>query len=292
MRLYLAIAIGCLLALAGWAGIVLKTESIEITDPPDGVGGLSGLVVSAGGQSFTAIGDRNVVVRGILERMDGVLTGARVTSTGRLRDWKGRPYIGAWNDAEGLAITRDGQLVVSFETQHRVVQFDDDLKGTLLPPIPPLGNLEPNQGFEALALDPQGRPVMIVERPDRLPDYTMVFRLEDGDWRRIANLAYAGRFLPTGADFGPDGSLYVLERRVGVTGFRSQIRRVTLRDGGTMTGEVVWQPQSGFGNLEGLSVWQDAQGVLRATMVADDNELRLLPGGFTEIILAKPGEAE
>ncbi len=270
----------------------MNTETIEITGGPDYVGGLSGLVVLPDGSGYTAIGDRNLVVRGQFQRQDGVLTGATVTGVDQMRDWKGRFYVGAWNDAEGLALTADGRLMVSFENQYRVVIFDDALRGTLLPPIPPMGNAAGNAGFEALAIDAQGRPVIIMERPVKLPAYTMVFRLENGDWRRIGNLVRTDRFLATGADFGPDGKLYVLERRIGLNGFRSRIRRVDLLDEGLMTGDIVWASHRAHGNLEGLSVWQAGDGTLRATMVADDNQLSFLPGGFVEITLAKPAGAD
>ena len=92
-----------------------------------------------------------------------------------------------------------------------------------------------------------------------------------------------------GADFGPDGALYLLEREVRTLGFRSRIRRIDLSDGGTVEGTVVWAPPVTWGNLEGLSVWTDGEGQMRMTMVADDNFLSVLPGGLVEIVLDNSG---
>ncbi len=73
----------------------------------------------------------------------------------------------------------------------------------------------------------------------------------------------------SGADVGPDGMLYVLERDFAVFGFRSRVRRFA-RDGSDET--VILESRTGqHDNLEGISVWRDAAGDIRITMVADDN---------------------
>ena len=107
-------------------------------------------------------------------------------------------------------------------------------------------------------------------------------------WRWTTSAA-SSPFRPTGADFGPDGALYLLEREVRTLGFRSRIRRIDLSDGGTVEGTVVWAPPVTWGNLEGLSVWTDGEGQMRMTMVADDNFLSVLPGGLVEIVLDNSG---
>ncbi|WP_407491806.1 esterase-like activity of phytase family protein [Pseudooceanicola sp. MF1-13] len=253
----------------------------------DAVGGLSGLTVSDDGAGFVAISDRNTLIRGRFIRPDGVLRGVAIDSRDRLKDPQGRDLVGAWNDAEGLDETTDGTLWVSFEGQHRVARFGPDLRGTRLSDLPPIGDLKPNNGFEALALDPQGRAVIIMEKRKGRHDRTYVLRHDAGGWMRLADLRLEGGFLPVGADFGPDGRLYVLERLVSPIGFRSRIRQIEVMDEGEMEGRTLWTSNASLGNLEGLSLWTDDKGRVRATMVADDNESPALFGGFVEIILAK-----
>lgn len=292
MRQRTAIAIGVAAAVALWAAVLLKSDTIRISDPPPGVGGLSGLAVTGDGAGFVAISDRNMLIRGEFRREDGRLAGVVVTATERLRDHAGRVLVGPWNDAEGLALTEEGAPVVSFESLPRVLRFDEEARGWPLPDLPPLDLHHANKGFEALALDAQGRAVMVSEIPLRGEETAAILRETTQGWERFGSLALDHGFSPTGADFDPDGALYVLERKIGLTGLRSRIRRIRLTGAEAMTGEVVWSPRVGHGNLEGLSLWTDTAGALRATMVADDNELPFLPGGFTEIILAKPAPAE
>jgi hypothetical protein len=96
-----------------------------------------------------------------------------------------------------------------------------------------------------------------------------------------------GAFLPVGADLGPDGRLYLLERRFhGLGGFASRLRRVVLQEGGVARGETLFQTRPGqFGNLEGLAIWRDGAGALRATLISDDNFLPVLGTELVEVRL-------
>jgi len=50
--------------------------------------------------------------------------------------------------------------------------------------------------------------------------------------------------------------------------------------------QVLLQTPVGFhDNLEGVSIWRDAQGRLRASMVADNNFLPFLSSGIVEYTL-------
>ncbi len=82
-----------------------------------------------------------------------------------------------------------------------------------------------------------------------------------------------GPFLIVGADIGPDGRLYMLERDFAGIGFRSRIRRFDLDGGNEET--MLETGLRTHDNLEGISVWQDAQG-LRLTLISDDN-FRVFP---------------
>ena len=75
-------------------------------------------------------------------------------------------------------------------------------------------------------------------------------------------------FAVTGADLGPDGRLYVLERNFTGLGFRSRLRRVNMD--GSEEEILLTTPTGTHDNLEGVAIWADDQG-LRATMISDDN---------------------
>jgi hypothetical protein len=103
-----------------------------------------------------------------------------------------------------------------------------------------------------------------------------VYRFKAGKWDIPFSVPRRGRFLIAGADIGPDGRLYVLERDFWVLGgFSSRVRRFEIK-GDTLENETeVMRSFAGkHDNLEGISVWRDATG-LRMTLVSDDNFSRL-----------------
>ncbi|MCC6306132.1 MAG: esterase-like activity of phytase family protein [Rhodobacteraceae bacterium] len=249
-----------------------------------GIGGLSGLVVAAGGEDFVAVSDRGRIVAGHLRRdAAGALVAAAAGPALPLADRAGRPLARRRADAEAIAAAPGGGFFVAFEGAHRVVFYPRPgaAAGRSLPPLPGDGRLPANTGVEALATDARGLLHAIPERPPPGRDDLPVWRLLPSGWEEVAALDRIPPFSVTGADFGPDGALYVLERAVVLPfGFRSRVRRFALGRGGA--GEVVLlTPPGRHGNLEGIAVWRDATGGLRLTMVADDNFLPLLA---TEVV--------
>jgi hypothetical protein len=122
-----------------------------------------------------------------------------------------------------------------------------------------------------LAIGPDLRLYALPEDPAE--GWIPVYLWDNGVWDAKLTVPRRGRFLPVAADFGPDGRLYVLERDFrALGGFSSRLRRFDLGADG-LTGEATLLETSFalHDNLEGLSVWRDAQGVLRATMISDDN---------------------
>ena len=77
-----------------------------------------------------------------------------------------------------------------------------------------------------------------------------------------------------GADFGPDGWFYLLERDFrGILGFAARVRRMKLTENGPTDEEILLTTRPlQYDNLEGISVWQDGRGI-RLTMISDDNFL-------------------
>jgi hypothetical protein len=96
--------------------------------------------------------------------------------------------------------------------------------------------------------------------------------------------------MPTGADFGPDGRLYLLERGFAGFGFSSRVRAFTLNATGTriLSEQTLFtSPVGKHDNLEGLSVWTDSQERIRLTMVSDDNFRFFQRTELVEYVLTK-----
>ena len=81
-------------------------------------GGLSGIEVSADGNSFVAVGDRALLVRGQFQRENGVVTGIENVIMSPLRDQDGGALPPDMRDSEGIAIRPNGEMMVSFEAVH------------------------------------------------------------------------------------------------------------------------------------------------------------------------------
>ncbi|MEL6838615.1 MAG: esterase-like activity of phytase family protein [Pseudomonadota bacterium] len=262
----------CLIALLGAAPACADATLIgsfvwQSNDP--GFGGFSAIDLADDGVGFIALSDRGHITQGTLIRENGVITDVAFGPLEVLRAPHRAPLQRAERDSEGLAVASDGTIFVSFEWTHglrsydRVGGFGSDLITT-----PAFEALQSNSSLEALAIGPDGALYTLPERSGMANRPFPVFRYQDGVWDQPFEIPRYGPYLIAGADIGPDGRFYVLERDFAGIGFRSRVRRFDL-DGGSE--EVVLQTGLGVhDNLEGISIWQDDIG-LRMTLISDDN---------------------
>ncbi len=110
--------------------------------------------------AFVSVSDAGDLVRGRL-RLDraGRLTGLEGLAVRRLTLMDGRPIVEkADGDAEGLAIDARGDLLVSFERDHRIWNYGDPRRPRLAPVAVrgPDTDFALNDGMEGIAAGPAG----------------------------------------------------------------------------------------------------------------------------------------
>lgn len=250
------------------------------------IGGLSGIDVADNGRDFVILNDRGFVHVGAFARDENdMLTGIAKVQKKRLRALSGWPHTADSNlsDSEGITFSQDGSIVVSYEKTMRVERHKRDghfiqrLSHVLLHRKVPH-----NMGLEALAEGPDGR---IYTMPEGgYDDVIPILRYDGEHWQEVMRIPRDSQYRPTGADFGPAGRLYILERGFFGPLFTTRVRRLDLQDGSEKI--VLQTPLGRHSNLEGIAVWRDAQGYIRLTMVADNNNLSWLPGGVVEYRLS------
>lgn len=264
-----------LLALL-WAGpAAAEAELVGRLTLPAGAafGGVSGIEVSPDGTGTWLVTDKGLLTEARLVR-----DGDRLSALEPLRTWPllfhdGAPLEEFWVDGEGLAMPPEGPFYVAFERHTRVMEFPaPDAASFWLPRPPALEAMDGNGGPEALAIDADGVLYLIQEDAggaDTTPIWR--FRSRDTGWDTAGTYRRDGAFFPSGADFGPDGHLYVVERAFSNFRFRVQVRRLDLATG---TEQVVLRTRRGVeGNIEGIAVWQDSAGATRLVLVTDNNGL-------------------
>ena len=240
-------------------------------------GGWSGLDLSDDGARFVAVSDRAHMVSGTIERdADGQIVGIAEGRFHHLADSADGVIGDRKHDPEGLAVAPDGRVYVSFEVVQRVLVYPDDTAATAtaLPSHPQFAKLRKNQGLEALAIGPDGALYTVPERALGRPRAFPVLRFDGTAWAEFASLPdLDDGFAPVGADIGPDGRFYLLERRLaGIFGFASRVRRWDITaDGFAGETELLRTGAGTHDNLEGLAVWRDADAQIRLTMISDDN---------------------
>lgn len=235
-------------------------------------GGLSGMDLSEDGAALIAVSDRGKLISGTIQRQGDRITGVSLHDMVQLKTGKGATLPRPLRDAEGLAQAPGGALFVSFEGPARVARLRADGRVTPLPAHPDFAGLHPNSALEALAVDAQGQIYTLPERSGALDRPFRVWRWNGRAWDQPFAIPRDAGFLPVGADFGPDGRFYLLERGFNGIGFRTRVRSFD------MTGDLARDPRTHLetwvlrhDNLEGLSVWRDEQGRIRLTMISDDN---------------------
>ncbi len=262
-------------ALAQETGRARYAGSFRWKAEPAWFGGLSGIEIGPDGLALRAISDRGYMISGRIVRD----AGGRIVAVEELR---GDPLLSPdghvmkdiRNDAEGLAVDGQGRAFVSFEGQHRVWRYDEQGGNAVeLPRHPDFRQMQNNSSLEPLAVDEAGVVYTLPERSGMLTLPFPVYRFRDGRWDQPFSIPRRGSFLPVGADFGPDGKFYLLERYLtGIFGFQSRVRRFTIEGDSITDEEVLLESRVGqHDNLEGIAVWRDTNGEIVLTMVSDDN---------------------
>ncbi len=259
------------------------------TYPKPYFGGLSGIDLTPDGRNFVVIGDAGQLIFGTIRREGGQIVGLDFDQVKSLHTPTGARVKGlAEFDAEGLALTAEGRIYVSFEQVARVWAYDDWLGPAIpMPSHPDFAGFPANGGLEALAVAPDGTLYTVPEQAAAGPERRKVYRYRNGAWSVFGTIDVPGAFWPVGADIGPDGRFYLLERRyLPLVGFASRVRRFAIGRAGLEAPEVLFE--TGFGvhdNLEGIAVWRDAAGAIRLTMVSDDNRSRFQETELVEYAL-------
>ncbi len=234
-------------------------------------GGWSGIELSEDGQRMTAITDRGYGLRADITREGDRITAITPRQAWRMKASTGKYLTPKIIDSEGLALAPDGSAFISFEGITRVSRYQTlGASARVLDRHRDFREFSRNKSLEALAIDHRGRLFAIPELVEN--GRIRVFVLAQGKWSTPFTLSGGNGFLPVGADFGPDGRFYLLERWWSVLGFRTRVRRWDISTDQPENEELL--VQSGVGrhdNLEGLAIWRDTKGRTRLTMIADDN---------------------
>jgi hypothetical protein len=241
-------------------------------------GGLSALWLEPDGASLLAASDRGTLWAARLDHAaDGTLIGFagwQALAPGRR---PGDPTHPRDQDAEAIAVDRDGRLIIAYEGTHRLRRFPAD-DPTAVPealPLPGALARRSNTGIEALADLADGRLLALSEgMPDGRGDISGWIIDDDGALE--VSWARTGGFVPTGAD-RLDDVIYVVERRFSVLGgFAARIVRLATADvvpGARLEGEELALLRSPLlvDNFEGIAARRGADGRTLLYLVSDDN---------------------
>ncbi|WP_245780475.1 esterase-like activity of phytase family protein [Donghicola eburneus] len=262
-------------------------------------GGQSGILPINNGDGFWMVSDRGTLTELQADRADdGQLEQLKLVRNYDLRI--GHPDANVaqmTNDAEDLAYGPDGAIYVSFEGYGQVARLGADhvTRENLVNPDA-FVRAQGNRLFEALARLPDGSFIAIPEeRPQHLKLFAFGSAPRDDSSIPVVHIhpdrrlesGYAtltsGGWIPmsdgwaiSAADTADDGSVWVLERAIGFTGFSSRIRRFSLTADGLPdweNGQVMLETRPGdLGNMEGMALWRPAPDApLHITLVSDND---------------------
>ncbi len=254
------------------AASLTEVQRFEWPDAAEGFGGISDVMVDPGGAAMLAVSDHGTVFAARIARdAQGRIVSADAGAGTRFHDNQGVLVSAFKQDAEDLAPGRGGEFYVSFEGYARISAFRlPDLMPRTLHDWDRFRPYWSNTAFEGLATLPDGRLIAVLEDAQE-GEYVTFLGGADG-WTAGPRIPAPGGFAATGADMGPDGLLYLIERDVSMLGsFSTRVRRFRLTGDTLDRGETVLETDPGdLRNMEGISLWHTADGGLMATLVSDN----------------------
>ncbi|WP_120495402.1 esterase-like activity of phytase family protein [Kiloniella sp. EL199] len=263
---------------------------IKISSPHKRFGGLSGLEVSADGRSLLAIGDKGLWFTGrlnydlngnLLSLTNGLLSTMRGTQGQNLIRKKDR-------DSESIALADNGAIYVSFERDHRILEYSAPLAtttGSIRLPREFTDIASNNRGIEALTWLTGDCLLAIPERTttatSKQGSVIEAYLWHQQSWDKLY-LEPNNNFLPTGLSSTPEGDLLLLEREFSfLEGFKTSLRFFPASEIQTalsmpdyvMRGDVLatFEGAQSIDNMEGISSRIGAKGEILIYLLSDDN---------------------
>lgn len=286
----LLLGLGARQAITGSPAGAVLLERYVWQEAGDWFGGFSGIEVTADGTRMYAISDSGLLLDAKISRDGDQITGISHKPPVTLRQRRPVDLTGPNRDAEGLALMPDGSLCISFEDTAQIGCYD--WPGTRARVIPHQGEfdrLHENRSLESLAVDRRANLWTVPESSVGTEPGFAAYRWDGTRWSVPFVIPRQGGFVPVGADFGPEGRFYLLERAASLFGFRTRVRSWRMQRGRLTDPQV--HLETGYlrhDNLEGLSVWKDRGGRIRLTMISDDNYFFLQKTEIVEYALPGP----
>ncbi|WP_306249736.1 esterase-like activity of phytase family protein [Parvularcula sp. IMCC14364] len=276
--------------------------NLVLTSPDRRFGGFSGLRISTTDEHFLAISDRAQWLSAVpVFDAFGAITDLRQVRMATLERYNGEILSGAAGDAEGLELTPDGGVILSFERYHRVDHYLPDRSDRFRYRQRLLHNeivrgLESNGALESVVLLKDSRVLTLAESPALPNAWTDQESglVQDGavpgwvsppaiwyeggdDWAPLAYQPAEGFSVTDIAQDRQTGDVYILERFFSrATGVRCRVTRLALEDikpGTVLKGEEIARLNMlhGIDNLEAMDLRRTEDGRLMMYLMSDDN---------------------
>ncbi|WP_312796766.1 esterase-like activity of phytase family protein [Tianweitania sp.] len=201
-------------------------------------------------------------------------------------------------DAESLAIA-DGIATVGFEREHRISQYklEPGHMGRQIRNLDFLiskGELRTNRGFETVLAAPKNGPfggaILAVSEMSLNRQGDIFAAVLSGPRKGIFFVHRSDDYDITDGAFLPNGDILILERRASYTaGVAMRLRRLSaasIKPGATVDGEVLLEADMGYqiDNMEGMDIWQAADGTTHVSLMSDDNQSILQRNVYLEFV--------
>lgn len=260
------------------AGSLRYLGGLWLTSSHAAFGGFSALGVSVSGARLVALTDQGYRLE-LTPTYDqsGYLVGITDPEMSPMADTDGAVFASKFaRDMESLAPGANGEIIVSFERQHRLLIYTPgDARPISMPPPRGLAQAPLNGGIEALTLLADGRLLALAEALGGEGERVGWVSNKNG-WSPLT-YEVSDSFDPTGATTLPDGDVLVVERFYDpASGVAARIRRVPhdqIQPGSTLSGGLVAElrPPLNVDNMEGIAIRPGRSGKAVVYLISDDN---------------------